>query len=332
MIKKDHIEQEINEFAEKLRERLRDAYNMASKANDKARQNQKRLYDRNARGIMPQIGDLVLVRQLGLKGKHKLADKWEDDIYQILDKDTNLPFHKVKKENGNGRIRALHRNHLVPITWPILRDEMNKAPLKRLARVRRHEQNEDTGNSSSEEDELPVDLDVHVECPERIDIHDDESVEDKNDEDKSHVSSGNIANEELDETIIAGSADLKRHTGDNQTSDDDDKLPTDIHTNNDNTTDTETNRNTDTDTYTNEAENTTEDLDAQAEHQAEEQMLRRSTRIQNKPNWFRCADYKQHTAKPDWHVRCSFLSDLIILYPNHEDDIITVTLNIVLTT
>ena len=133
LIKEDHTEQEINEFAGKLRERLRDAYNMASEANDKARQNQKRLYDRNTRGIMLQIGDLVLVRQLGLKLKHKLADKWEDDIYQILDKDTSLPFYKVKKENGNGRIRTLHHNHLLPITWPILRDEMKKTPLRRSA-------------------------------------------------------------------------------------------------------------------------------------------------------------------------------------------------------
>ena len=71
----------------------------------------------------------------------------------------------------------------------------------------------------------------------------------------------------------------------------------DIHTNNDDntdgtnddTTDTETNGSTDTDTDTNEAETTTEDLDAQAEHQAEgEQMLRPSTRIRKKPNWFRC--------------------------------------------
>ena len=114
------------------------------------------------------------------------------------------------------------------------------------------------------------------------------------------------------------------------------------HTNNDDTTDTETNRSAGTDTYTNEAENIAEDLDTRnehtihenkAEHQAEgEQMLRRSTRIRNKPNWFRCADYKQHTAKPDWHARCSFLSDPITLYPNHEDDNITVILNIVLTT
>ena len=141
----------------------------------------------------------------------------------------------------------------------------------------------------------------------------------------------------MDETIIAGSADLERHTGDSQTSDNNEELPTDIHTNNDDTnddaTDTETNGSTDTDTDTNEAETTTEDLDVQAEHQAEgEQMLRRSTRIRKKPNWFRCADYTQHTAKPDWHVRCSFLSDLITLYPNHEYDIITVILNIVSTT
>ena len=86
--------------------------------------------------------------------------------------------------------------------------------------------------------------------------------------------------------IIAGSADLNRHHGDNQTSDNNEELPTDIHTKNDDntdvtnddTTDTETNGSTDRDTDTNEAETTTEDLDAQAEHQEEgEQMLRRST-------------------------------------------------------
>lgn len=49
-------------------------------------------------------------------GKHKIADKWEDDIYVILAKaNDDIPVYKVRREDGEGRTRVLHRNLLLPI-------------------------------------------------------------------------------------------------------------------------------------------------------------------------------------------------------------------------
>ena len=33
-----------------------------------------------------EIGDHVLVRRLRIKGKHKLEDKWEEDMYVVIGK------------------------------------------------------------------------------------------------------------------------------------------------------------------------------------------------------------------------------------------------------
>ncbi|VDI33668.1 Hypothetical predicted protein [Mytilus galloprovincialis] len=60
--------------------------------------------------------DRVLVKILAFDGTHKLQDKWEEEPYVILDQpNTELPVYVVRKENGHGRKRTLHRNHLLPI-------------------------------------------------------------------------------------------------------------------------------------------------------------------------------------------------------------------------
>ena len=63
------------------------------------------------------MGDRVLVRNAGFKGKHKLADKWDRDPYVVLDKpNKNIPVLKIQKESGNGPVRTLHRNMLLPFS------------------------------------------------------------------------------------------------------------------------------------------------------------------------------------------------------------------------
>ena len=56
-----------------------------------------------------------LVKNVGLKGPHKLADRWKPDPYIVLGrKDESLPVYNVQPEEG-GRISTLHRNLLLPI-------------------------------------------------------------------------------------------------------------------------------------------------------------------------------------------------------------------------
>ena len=58
----------------------------------------------------------VLVRNVGVRGKHKIADRWEEEVFVVLGKpNPEIPVFTVKQENGKGRTRVLHRNLLLPI-------------------------------------------------------------------------------------------------------------------------------------------------------------------------------------------------------------------------
>lgn len=105
------------EYARRLRERLAFAYKTASDAASKSSFRHKQNYDIKVRESTLEPGDRVLVRLVGLKGKHKLADKWEHEPYVVLDQPTpGIPVYKVQKETSRGKIRILHRNLLLPFT------------------------------------------------------------------------------------------------------------------------------------------------------------------------------------------------------------------------
>ena len=72
------------------------------------------VYDLKARGSVPHIGDRVLVKKLrsDKPGRNKLADRWESDVYVIVDKpNADIPvYHVVKEDDKNGKVKPLHRN------------------------------------------------------------------------------------------------------------------------------------------------------------------------------------------------------------------------------
>ena len=49
----------------------------------KAGEANKAWYSKKVRGATLQPGDQVLVRQVGFQGKHKIADRWEEDVYVV---------------------------------------------------------------------------------------------------------------------------------------------------------------------------------------------------------------------------------------------------------
>ncbi|VDI82960.1 Hypothetical predicted protein [Mytilus galloprovincialis] len=76
-----------------------------------------------------------LVKILAFDGKHKLADKWEEDPYQIVNQpNKEIPVYEVKKENGTGRKKTLHRNLLLPIGFLPKTVESEIAPAPRQRR------------------------------------------------------------------------------------------------------------------------------------------------------------------------------------------------------
>ena len=62
-----------------------------------------------------QIDDLVLVKRVAWKGRHKIQNKWEPEEYVVLEQpNKRIPVYKVKPVS-NGKERVLHRNMLLPL-------------------------------------------------------------------------------------------------------------------------------------------------------------------------------------------------------------------------
>ena len=107
--------EEYCEYVEKLKQRLELAYKIASEQAAKSAGRYKKSYDFRARESVLKQGDLVLVRRVAFTGKHKLEDRWEKDLYKVLNKpDSNIPVYVVGRVNGKGSKRTLHRNLLLP--------------------------------------------------------------------------------------------------------------------------------------------------------------------------------------------------------------------------
>lgn len=53
-------------------------------------------------------------RNVRLRGKHKLSDKWEQDTFVVVSRAGELPVYRVKPEDKDGPVRMLHRDLLLP--------------------------------------------------------------------------------------------------------------------------------------------------------------------------------------------------------------------------
>ena len=109
-----------SEYVRDLQTCLKATYKVAHEAIVKSANRAKKHYDIRVRGSVPEIGDLVLVKLVGLTGKHKLADKWETEPYRIIGKpDASMPVYVVQRSDGVGKERTLHRNMLFPLALPL---------------------------------------------------------------------------------------------------------------------------------------------------------------------------------------------------------------------
>lgn len=129
----DRKEQGYNSFAENLRKSLLEAYAAATTEADKARDNQKRTYDTRARGGTVEPGDRVLVKVLAHEGRHKLCNRWEKQPYRVVEKpNSDIPVFVVRREDGQGGDRTLHRNQLLPISTLPVRDRDERVVIEQV--------------------------------------------------------------------------------------------------------------------------------------------------------------------------------------------------------
>lgn len=103
-----------SEYVKNLRSSLQGSYKLASENALKSAAKNKTRFDQKITPCSLEVGDRVLVRNIRLRGKHKLADKWEQGVYQVIDRAGNLPVYTVQPENKEGPTRTLHRDLLLP--------------------------------------------------------------------------------------------------------------------------------------------------------------------------------------------------------------------------
>ncbi|XP_033638539.1 uncharacterized protein LOC117299190 [Asterias rubens] len=98
---KDH-----SKYVSELRKSLENAYQRAAMESAKLSESNKKRYDLRVRGSELKEGDRVLIRNVGFKGPHKLADKWKDTVYCVVSHPNDgIPVSP----------KVLHRNMILPI-------------------------------------------------------------------------------------------------------------------------------------------------------------------------------------------------------------------------
>ena len=98
-----------------MKRRLNYAFQKASKYSDQQAKKYKQSYDKRMKGPQLHVNDLVLVKIVAHKGRHKLQDKWEPEEYVVIEQPiAGTPVYKVKPVNGDN-VRTLHRNLLLPL-------------------------------------------------------------------------------------------------------------------------------------------------------------------------------------------------------------------------
>lgn len=158
-----------SEYVHKLRQRLQESYTLAaSRARKKGQQNKTR-FDAKVRAAELVTGDRVLVRNVNIRGKHKLADRWERTIHVVMKRFNEGPVYVVMPERGNGPHRTLHRNLLLPCgflpfyTRP--EDEMETKESRRK-NLRSRKASDQEKDQSDQEDDINDEEEGH--CSQRV--------------------------------------------------------------------------------------------------------------------------------------------------------------------
>lgn len=101
------------EFLKDLQQRMQKTREIVREHTEKSKSKQKKFYDRKAKAVNIVIGDKVLVRRMAFDGKHKIEDRYEEEVYTV--EEQPIPEIPVFKIRLGDKVRTLHRNLLFVI-------------------------------------------------------------------------------------------------------------------------------------------------------------------------------------------------------------------------
>ncbi|KAI3364957.1 hypothetical protein L3Q82_001123 [Scortum barcoo] len=113
-----------SQYVKNLKSHLEESYKIATSSAAKVAEKNKTRFDKHVTPSALDIGDRVLVRNVRICVKHKLADKWEPTVHVAVRKTGDLPVYTVKPETGEGPWRTLIRDLLLPCGFlPVATEE-----------------------------------------------------------------------------------------------------------------------------------------------------------------------------------------------------------------
>jgi hypothetical protein len=68
-----------------------------------------------------EVGDRVLLANKGERGKRKLADRWENNLYIVTEKNSDIHIFKIQNMS-TGQEKTVHRNLIMPVNFLPLPD------------------------------------------------------------------------------------------------------------------------------------------------------------------------------------------------------------------
>ena len=142
-----------NDYVKKLQKRLAWAFKKAQGVNHKENKRNKKNYDRKVRCSKLEIEDKVLVRQKAFKKKHKIQDKWEEDIYLVVAQtNENFPVFIVLNEKSK-KSKTLHRNMLFSLGQELQCEDIGHKVEASDSNENKHHTEEDSVESDLEEEQ-----------------------------------------------------------------------------------------------------------------------------------------------------------------------------------
>lgn len=151
----DNEQMSHSQYVKNLKSHLEESYKIATGNAEKVMQRNKIRFDKHVTASDLSVGDRVLVRNVRLRGKHKLADKWESDVYIVVKRAGTLPVYTVRPENKDKPSRTLHRDLLLPCGYlPAPETSRTKQPI-RPKPLPPADQHTNTDNPSDEDEIIP---------------------------------------------------------------------------------------------------------------------------------------------------------------------------------
>ena len=108
-----------SKYVDRLQRRLAHAYKTAKTFFDKESSRQKALFDKRSKDLRLEPDDLCLVKKTAWKARHKIQNRWEDDLYVILSQtNEDIPVYTIRNTDTSVE-KTLHRNLLLPLGYSL---------------------------------------------------------------------------------------------------------------------------------------------------------------------------------------------------------------------